>query len=70
MASYSDDALRMSHRYKDYKRPIWINEFACPPYKDCTAADELKFAKIAVPRLEATDYIYRYAWYQARQGVG
>jgi hypothetical protein len=56
--------------YKDYNKPIWINEFACPPYKSCTAADELKFAKLAVPRLEAADYVFRYAWFQAREGAG
>ena len=58
------DALDRMHR--DYGKPIWVNEFACPPYKNCSAADELRFAKLVVPRLEATPYIYRYAWFQAR----
>ena len=33
-------------RYKEYKKPIWINEFACPPYKECGPADQLAFMKV------------------------
>jgi hypothetical protein len=53
--------------YRDYGKPIWLNEFACPPYKNCTAADELTFAKKVVPRLENTSFIFRYAWFEARK---
>jgi len=52
--------------YKDYNRPIWLNEFACPPYKNCSAANQLIFMKDVVPRLEALPYLYRYAWFEAR----
>ena len=54
--------------WDEYKRPIWLNEFACPPYKECSAADQLIFARDVVPRLEALPYIYRYAWFEARSG--
>jgi hypothetical protein len=56
--------------YKEYKKPIWINEFACPPYKECGPADQLAFMKKAVPRLESAEYIFRYSWYQAREKAG
>jgi hypothetical protein len=49
-----------------YPRPLWLNEFACPPYKHCSAADQLIFAKAVVPRLEALPYLFRYAWFEAR----
>jgi hypothetical protein len=52
--------------WDEYKRPIWLNEFACPPYKHCSAADQLIFARDVVPRLEALPYIFRYAWFEAR----
>jgi hypothetical protein len=52
--------------HEDYGKPIWLNEFACPPYKHCSASDQLVFARAVVPRLEATPYVYRYAWFEAR----
>lgn len=58
------DSLKRMH--DAYGAPIWLNEFACPPYKNCSAADQLVFAKTVVPALEATPYVYRYAWFEAR----
>jgi hypothetical protein len=43
--------------YKAYKRPIWINEFACPPYQNCTAEHQLTFMKTALPVLEQSPYV-------------
>lgn len=56
--------------HADYGLPIWLNEFACPPYKDCPASNQLVFAKEVVPRLEALPYLYRYAWFEARSSGG
>jgi hypothetical protein len=52
--------------YRDYRRPIWVNEFACPPYKGCTAPHQLEMMKQALPLLEASPYVFRYAWYVNR----
>ena len=52
--------------FRDYSRPIWLNEFACPPYQNCTAEHQLQFMKAALPLLEASPYVYRYAWYVNR----
>jgi hypothetical protein len=43
--------------YRTYKRPIWINEFACPPYQNCTAEHQLAFMKEALPVLEESPYV-------------
>lgn len=56
----------LERMHADYGKPIWLNEFACPPYKHCSAADQLRFAELVVPRLEALPYLYRYAWFEAR----
>jgi hypothetical protein len=58
------DSLARMHAA--YARPIWLNEFACPPYKQCSAAAQLAFARAVVPRLEALPYLFRYAWFEAR----
>lgn len=62
------DSLERMH--SDYGKPIWLNEFACPPYKNCSASDQLVFAKEVVPWLEHTDFVYRYAWFEARAQGG
>ena len=71
-ASLSESHIIHTNRYFLYGghcgQPIWLNEFACPPYKKCGAADQLAFAKKVVPRLEGLDYVYRYAWFEARKG--
>ena len=56
----------LSRMWADYKRPIWLNEFACPPYKQCSADDQLTFMQKVLPRLEALPYLFRYAWFEAR----
>mmetsp|Transcript_35255 Transcript_35255/g.59452 ORF Transcript_35255/g.59452 Transcript_35255/m.59452 type:complete len:92 (+) Transcript_35255:364-639(+) len=48
--------------HEDWQLPIWITEFACPPYQDCSADDNLKFMEAIVPQLDALDYVYRYSW--------
>mmetsp|Transcript_24542 Transcript_24542/g.44769 ORF Transcript_24542/g.44769 Transcript_24542/m.44769 type:complete len:209 (-) Transcript_24542:71-697(-) len=53
--------------HEDWQLPIWITEFACPPYQDCSADDNLKFMEAIVPQLDALDYVYRYSWFIDRQ---
>ena len=52
--------------YKDYQRPIWVNEFACPPYEGCTAPHQLNMMQETLPWLEDSAYVYRYAWFDNR----
>ena len=56
----------IARMHAEYGKPIWLNEFACPPYKHCSAADQLVFAREVVPKLEALPAVYRYAWFEAR----
>ena len=56
--------------YNDYKKPIWLNEFACPTYKNGTTIEQLKFMQIVLPRLKALPYLFRYAWFEARDKKG
>lgn len=56
----------LGRMYTDYKRPIWVNEFACPPYQNCTAVNQRKFMTAILPKLEASPYIHRYAWFVNR----
>jgi len=91
----------LERMYNDYKSPIWLNEFACPPvrdfgllsplssimkdltplptpptpsifrqYKNCSSSNQLTFMKSVVPRLESLNYIFRYAWFEARSAGG
>lgn len=60
----------LGRMYADYGRPIWLNEFACPPYQNCSAANQLIFMKDVVPRLESLPYLYRYSWFEARASGG
>jgi len=66
--TYSAAAMNgtINAMYRDYKRPIWINEFACPPFKNCTAEHQLAFMKSALPVLEQSPYVFRYAWFVNR----
>lgn len=67
---YTNDAQNMmgsiNAMARDYKRPIWVNEFACPPYKNCTSPHQMAFMKAALPLLEASPDVYRYAWFVQR----
>ena len=67
---YNNDAKSMMRSInamaRDYKRPIWINEFACPPYKNCTSPHQMAFMQEALPLLEASPDVYRYAWFVQR----
>ena len=60
----------LARMHADYGAPIWLNEFACPPYKNCSAAHQLQLMQAVVPRLEALPYVFRYAWFEARHQGG
>ena len=56
----------LARMHADYSAPIWLNEYACPPYKNCTAGNQMLFMQNVVPKLEALPYLFRYAWFEAR----
>ena len=65
--AYTSDAKSVMNTLeamnRTYNRPIWVNEFACPPYKGCTSPNQLKFMKAILPLLEESPLVYRYAWF-------
>lgn len=56
----------LERMHNTYHKPIWLNEFACPPYKNCTAEHQLQVMQAVLPRLDALDYVFRYAWFEVR----
>ena len=55
--------------YSLYHLPIWLTGFACGDHSALRPlADEMKFMKEIIPRLEAAHFVFRYAWMSARQG--
>lgn len=66
---------QLENAHELYKRPLWITEFAVGDWKAKTLAENihspeqvLAFMKEVLPRLDACDYVSRYAWFNA--GVG
>jgi len=49
---------------KKYERPIWLTEFSVGSCEHRPAQDA--FAKQLLPQLEASDAVFRYAWYSTR----
>lgn len=63
----AEDIFRRFKRYLEgvherYGLPIWITEFNANPYRNPEV--QLEFAKLAIPYLEASPFIERYAWFQ------
>lgn len=54
--------------YNYYKMPIWITEFNANKFRNRWVQDE--FLKLALPWLEATPYVERYAYFQPDGGKG
>jgi hypothetical protein len=62
------DALMAYHAL--YRKPIWITEFACADWRAeslaenrLTAVKVQAFLREALPRLDALDFVERYAWF-------
>lgn len=57
---------KLERIHKLYNKPIWVTEF-CPANWDnpekVTVADQVKFMRDVLPRLERLDYVERYAWF-------
>lgn len=54
--------------YNHYKMPIWITEFNANPSRVREVQD--KFLELALPWLESTPYVERYAYFQPNGGNG
>ncbi|XP_052785112.1 uncharacterized protein LOC128220664 [Mya arenaria] len=55
--------------HQRYHKKVWLTEFACPHTEDENV--QLHLMQTLLPRLEAANYIYRYAWFSARpHGTG
>lgn len=46
--------------FEQFGKPIWLTEFSCDP--SATPAAQETFMRAAVPYLEASPHIFRYAW--------
>lgn len=65
---------RMESVHKLYQRPIWITEFGVGDWQAKSAEQNrhspervLAFMEQVLPRLTRSSFIYRYAWFSARQ---
>jgi hypothetical protein len=54
--------------YNYYKMPIWITEFNANPAR--STAIQNAFLQLALPWLESTSYVERYAYFQPSSGTG
>jgi len=50
--------------YNRYGKKIWLTEFACPMTNDPNTIQQ--YMKDVLPRLEAADFVDRYAWFASR----
>ena len=65
---------KMKETYNNFKKPIWITEFAVADWNATSPANNthspetvLQFMRELLPALDQIDYIHRYAWFD---GVG
>ena len=70
-ASYSGDAKGIVERsnaaFKKYGRKVWLTEFAMtthPPSNPVGRSRQDSFMREALPLFDATDSIFRYAWFR------
>ena len=72
----NEDPTRIFNRFKNaviacynyYKMPIWITEFNANPHRYRWVQD--RFLELALPWLESTPYVERYAYFQPFSGNG
>lgn len=67
---YMDDASAMmtyvENFAKKYGKQVWLTEFCAWESSSLTAATQEKLMIEKVERLEKSEYVYRYAWFKAR----
>ena len=55
--------MGFTSRYRKYKKPLWLTEFACDGEERKGPAGQLEFLKEVIPELERDADVYRYAWF-------
>lgn len=56
-------------RYKKYKKPIWLTEFACWDQPTMTLAMQKDYMMGAIDYLEGDTTIFRYSWFTGRMAT-
>lgn len=54
-------------RYKKYKKPIWLTEFACWDQQNITLAMQKDYMMGAIDYLEGDTCIFRYSWFNGNR---
>jgi hypothetical protein len=57
-------------RYKKYKRPIWLTEFACWDQQNITLDMQKSYILGAIDFLESDTSVFRYSWFTAGKRIG
>ena len=61
----ADQTMDMLQRlWNMFHKPIWLTEFACP--QSYSVDQQLNYMKAVLPRLEAANYVAKYAWFTTR----
>jgi len=65
-ACVSDVMGKINNWKNTFGKPTWVTEFACNPWEgDCDAQKQYDLMEQIVPMFEASDAVYRYAWFEA-----
>lgn len=54
-------------RYKKYKKPIWLTEFACWDQQNITLAMQKDYMMGAIDYLEGDTCVFRYSWFNGNR---
>ena len=58
----------LDQMYTDFRKPIWLNEFAYGVH-NVTEADQMSFMQAALPIVQHHPHVFRYSWYVSRKFV-
>jgi len=57
----------INYWYDKFGKPVWITEFACNYGLPCDEETNLELMKQMVPILDASDKVFRYAWFSTNK---
>lgn len=61
---------RVNDWYNEFGKPVWVTEFACNAGLPCDEASNLRLMEQLVPLFDASDRVFRYAWFSANRRPG
>ena len=65
-ACVSDVMNKIDNWKNTFGKPTWVTEFACNPWEgSCDASKQAELMQQIVPMFEASDAVFRYAWFEA-----